>query len=271
MKKILFGLFLLTNILFGDILDDTIKNIIGTKKYNLNQKLIKLLFKNRTNFVYQQQINYLRLFKVLKQNGLLDLALKKPSVIKVEFVSKQSNIKTYKILYDTMQTLGYQYFFTDKLTLKKDYFDWKILLKAEYILDPIMLLQELHYHHGIVTKIIVQNKTDFVYHIDLQNSSLNNTIEIQNNEKYRLKKPLKPYMLNLNQNATKLTITSRKLNNWYPNIVFFDTNLNILKNIQKVNIYKKLVVAIPPKTKYIKITDTYNLINIKRGLTILVQ
>ena len=73
------------------------------------------------------------------------------------------------------------------------------------------------------------------------------------------------------EDGKSLQIISRNLNNWFPNIVFFDKDLRVLKMIKRDRIYKGLKTEIPDGTIYIKITDMYNLINIKRGLSIIVR
>jgi len=41
--------------------------------------------------------------------------------------------------------------------------------------------------------------------------------------------------------------------------------------VVKKRVYKKITLDIPQNTQYVKIGDTYNLINIKRGLSVIVQ
>ena len=71
--------------------------------------------------------------------------------------------------------------------------------------------------------------------------------------------------------AKSLQVISRNLNNWFPHIVFFDKDLMVLTVIKKDRVFKGLRVKIPENTRYVKVTDTYNLINIKRGLSIIVR
>jgi hypothetical protein len=54
-------------------------------------------------------------------------------------------------------------------------------------------------------------------------------------------------------------------------IVFYDKDLNILDTIKKNRVYRGLKSNVPYGTHYIKITDRYTLINIKRGLSITIK
>ena len=85
-----------------------------------------------------------------------------------------------------------------------------------------------------------------------------------------MQKPLRPYLLEV-KNATKLRVIGRTLNHWFPYIAFYDKHLNVLKVIKKNRVYRGYRVNVPHGTKYIKISDLYTLINIKRGLSIIVK
>jgi len=65
-----------------------------------------------------------------------------------------------------------------------------------------------------------------------------------------------------------MLITTSKLDNWYPYVVFFDKNLNILNIIAKENSQKTIYLDIPQECAYIKISDNYSKTNFKRGITI---
>ena len=96
------------------------------------------------------------------------------------------------------------------------------------------------------------------------------TLWIDTNEKIILSKPLRPYMLEV-RNTSLLYIRSRTLNHWYPYIVFYDKHFNVLNVIKEKIIYKKYRTNVPRETQYIKIGDMFTLLNIKRGLSVIVK
>ena len=258
-------------ILNGDILEDKIKNIIGQKDYKIHKNFINLLFKNKSKFIVNDKIKYFNLFKELKGNGLLNLRLNKPQDIVIEFLARNKSMKAYKVLNDTMQLLGYRYFFTKSLDKNENNkLVWKIVLKAEYMLDPVMLLDELQQKNCKVLNIEKRSLNNWYYEIDFDTAILNNSIKIDKNEKVKFQKPLQEYFIMVD-NINSLQVISRTLNRWFPYIVFVDKDLKILKVIKKDRYYKGYKIKAPKDTKYIKITDLYNLINIKRGLTVIVR
>jgi len=255
----------------ASVLTEKVENIIGTKDYKLHQSLIELIFKDESKYISRGQIRYYKFFKALQENGLLNLHLNKPSDIEIEFTSLKKHFKSYKILNDTMQVIGYRYFFTKSMQIDdQKNLIWKIGFKAEYMLDPVVLLSELRQNNCQILKVenIALNK--WSYAVDCQNARLSNAIKIDKNERVKFQKPLRAYMINI-EDAESLQVISRNLNNWFPNIVFFDEDLKVLKIIKRDRVYKGLKVKIPNNTKYVKITDMYNLINIKRGLSIIVR
>jgi hypothetical protein len=260
-----------TTVINASVITEKIENIIGTKNYNIHNSLINLLFEDETLYVKNDRIQYLRLFKTLQKNGLLNLQLNEPSDIEIEFKSINKNFKSYKILNDTMQIIGYRYFFTKSMSInEKKHLTWKITYKAEYMLDPVVLLTELKKNNSEVIEVINNGSNKWFYEIDFLHSELDSAIKIDSFERVDFQKPFRAYMLKISK-AKSLQVISRNLNNWFPHIVFFDKDLVVLTVIKKERVFKGLKVTIPENTRYIKVTDTYNLINIKRGLSVIVR
>ena len=259
------------SLLKADILDEKIYSIVGEKQYNIHKNLINMLFSDREKFILNDRIRYYRVFKTLQDNGLLDLHLNKPQNVTVEFKVLNKNMKSYKILNDTVESLGYRYFFTKSMDITKDNgFLWKIVFKAEYVMDPVILLKELQQKNCKILNIQKRALNHWYYEIDLENSFIEDAYKIEPNEKVVFQKPLQEYLIKV-ENIKVLQVIGRKLNRWFPYIVFFDKDLNVLGVIKKNRIYRGYKTQVPENTRYIKISDMYNLINIKRGLSIIVK
>ena len=82
---------LLSTTLSASVLKEKVENIIGTNDYKVHNSLIDLLFQDESKYVVNGKIKYYKLFKVLQENGLLNLRLNKPSDIKIEFTSINNN------------------------------------------------------------------------------------------------------------------------------------------------------------------------------------
>lgn len=272
MNKYLIVVFIFfATLVQANVLEDKVKNIIGQKDYNTHKNLIKLILKDEQKFYVNGKIRYYNLFKELQYNGLLNLRLDKPKEITIEFKILDKNIKSYKILNDTMQSLGYRYFFTKSMQYdEQNKLVWKIVFKAEYMLDPVVLLKELQQNNCKVLDVQKKQKDYWYYEIDFESSKISKATKIEKNEKVRFPKPLRAFFLKV-EDGKQLQVISRTLNNWFPHIVFFDKDLKILGMIKKDRIYRGFKTKIPKGTKYLKITDLYNLVNIKRGLTIIVR
>lgn len=270
MLKII-SILILPFFLYADMIDDKILNLLGKKEYRIHNNLIGILFKKRENFLIGDQIRYIPLLTKLKKNGLLHIAFEKPVDFTVHFHTKSDPRKSLKILNDTLKNLGYYYFFTKEMNYDgKEELNWSISLKTEYAIDPLVFAKELLKQECLVTDIQRVSDKEWRYSVDSDNGKLLDTVFIDSNEKVVLQKPLKPYLLTINEGKV-LKIISRKLNKWYPYIVFYDEDLNILQIIKKNRMYKGLQVKIPENTKYIKVSDLFNLINIKRGLSVTVK
>jgi hypothetical protein len=273
-KKVFILLFvILVSNLNANKLFDKIENLIGGEQFKVHNKLIHLVFKNQQEFyINSEYLNYKHILQTLKENGLLKLRFKNPTDLTIEFTTNADQIKSLKILNETLKAMGYYYYFTKQAIFNKstNILQWTITFKAEYMLDPLLLVKELRTQSCHIMNIEKKNDTYWKYELDVKNSKLKNTIKVDHNEKVVLQKPLQPYFIEIN-NATKLQIIGRTLNHWFPYIVFYDEHLNVLKTVKKKRVYRGYRTNIPHRTKYIKITDLYTLVNIKRGLSIIVK
>ncbi|MEA3315198.1 MAG: hypothetical protein U9Q30_05025 [Campylobacterota bacterium] len=270
-RYLILNIVLLSSIVYGNIIEDKVKNIIGDRSYNINSKLIHFLYKDQNKFIINKKIKYYKLFNSLKKNGLLNLKLKKPQDITITYQINSNFMMGYYILNNIMHSLGYNYYLTKEFNKKDDVLEWKIIFKAEYMMDSVFFLKELKKENCKILEINNIGFNNWVYKIDCKKISFSETMKIDINEKVKFQKPLRPYFLKIENNAEVLEVKSTKLNHWFPSIVFFDKDLNILKVIKKNRQYRKFKIIIPVNSKYIKITDLHNLINIKRGLTITVK
>lgn len=271
MIKFLVSFVFCTTLLSASVLHDKVKNLIGQNNYTVHNSLINMLLKDESKFVINEKILYFKLFKELQQNGLLNLKLDKPRDITIEFKTDNQNIKAYKILNDAMQALGYRYFFTKSMKLdENNQLVWKIMFKTEYMLDPVMFISELQLNNCKVTDVVNKANNHWYYEVNFDNARLNSAKKVSKFEKLKFSKPLRAIFLKVDA-PTSLFVLSRNLNNWFPSIVFYDKDLNVLEVIKKDDVHKQFKTKIPVETKYIKIDDLYNLVNIKRGLTVIVR
>lgn len=268
-RKFILVLFFIVSLEANPVLQK-VENIVGDKEYKTHKALIELLFKKESFYLANEKIKYFNMFDTLQKNGLLNLRFNRPAGVTIEFKIKGDNKKGYKILNDLLQTLGYRYFITKKLENTGEELTWNIFLKVEYMLDPVMFLRELNYVGCKLLDVTKKSQYQWYYEIDFERASLPKASPIEKNEKVKFQKPLKPIFLDI-EGAKLIQVLSRNLNRWFPDIVFFDKDLNVIKDIKIDKVYKGLKTKVPVGTKYVKITDKYNLINIKRGLTLIVR
>ncbi len=271
LKKIVLVLLLLLSFSFADKLDDKLYSFIGETNYKIHKNLLDHLFKKRDNFIYEDKINYIGVLKVLQENGLLHLQFDKPKKLTVKFHINADHLKTLKILNDTLKSLGYYYYFT-KETVKKANGDltWTIEFKTRYAIDPLIFGKKLLSNDTRMIDIVKHNENNWEYYLDSSHAVIAEAVLIEKNEKKIFSKPLNDYLIKV-KDAQRLRVISRTLNHWFPYIVFYDEHLNILKTIKKDAIHRYIKTPVPQGTVYIKISDLYMLLNIKRGLSIIVN
>lgn len=270
--RLLFIAFLFTLSLSANNLLLKVENFMGEKNYKLHKNLVTLIFSDEAKFfLANEELNYTLILRELKQNGLLDLKLSIPKEIEVEFHASQDPVKSLKILNDTLKTLGYYYYFTKSTQYSKEgVLIWTIKLKTEFEIDPLVFVNEISKNGCKTVEINKEENNKWVYKIDTNFANISESIFIDSNELKKLQKPLRPYFINIKQGSV-LRVMSTALNHWYPHIVFYDERLNILNIIKNDQFLRRVSLAIPEGTRYIKITDLYTLDNIKRGLSVMIK
>ena len=268
--KIFFISLIFVN-LNANLLFDNIKNMIGQRTYKINKVLIFSLFRDQSTFyIGKTNLKYERILKILNEKGLLNVRFNNPQTINIEIISSSSSIKVIKTINDIFSSLGFSYYFTKEMKRIDGKLNWIISLKSDSMIDPYIFTKELDKLEANVLNIKKIDKLKWKYEINFDFSKSAHTIFVDNSEKVILQKPLSAYMLEINK-AKELKVFSRRLNTWYPYISFYDEDLQLLGRIEKQRVYKATKVEIPYSTKYIRLDDTYTLLNIKRGLTVIVR
>ena len=253
MKKLLLVILIIST-LFADN-TKFIKNLIGEDKFNNYYELLKPVL-NENSLV--KTIEY------LQNNGLLDIFFDKPKIIHPRFIFLNNNpIFNTKILYNVLNSMGYYYFYPIKIEKNEKNYSLTLEMKSTHYIAPLIFINTMNQNGCKVTSL--EKTNSYIYTIDCKNGFLNATSVI--NKKIKLLNAKGTYWINPN-GFNKIFISTSKLDNWYPHIVFFDKNLNILNIISKENPQRFTYLNIPAECRYIKITDTFSKKNFKRGIYI---
>ena len=218
-------------------------------------------------FYTNGKINYARISQELENNNLLKLSLGSTQNIDVTFNVNGNMKKSIKNLNDILKVLGHQYFITKDATVVDDTFKWTIKMKTASAISPLRLSQELQGINCNILDIKREGDYKWSYSIDMSNASVYKAENLVDNNRLSLKKPLKPYIVRV-QNISRISIDSNAGNTWYPSVIFYDNDFNIIEIHEDESLQKSLRISVPKNTKYIKIDDLYTLANLKRGINI---
>ncbi len=167
---------------------------------------------------------------------------------------------------DTLQSMGYYRFITDRAKQDESGFFWTIRLTSEYAIDPVLLKKALQKRGCDIVDIDRESQTKWSYHVDIKNAYLMLN-ELRPYTERVLKKSLYEHWLNV-KSTKSLVLWSLKGNNWYPYVSFYDKELHLLKVFKRDKRTKKITLKLPEDTSYVKIADLYSLKNIKQGLRV---
>jgi len=245
---------------------EKIKQLLGEDAYARHVKFIDIIFADTPEYIINQRVDVARVIETLKDNGLLDLFFTKPQELHLTFQSSGYPLFFVKIMSDTLQSMGYYRFITDKALQDESGFFWTIRLTSEYAIDPVLLKKALQKRGCDIVDIDRESQTDWSYHIDIKKAYLM-LDELRPYTERILRKYLYEHWLNV-KSAKSLVLWSLKGNNWYPYVSFYDKELHLLKVFKRDKRTKKITLELPEDTTYVKIADLYSLKNIKQGLLV---
>ena len=253
----------------ADPLMNKISSLMDKDSFEKKQKLIEIIFKDRENFYQNNKVDNLKVIKKLKEMGLLDLFLEKPSKIYIEFYSNKGPTLSLRLLSESLKSIGYSYIMTQKALYNKDGFYWKVYITTRQAVDPISLSNQFDRRGIKLLDISRIDKYNWRYDISATNAKVI-TKDIEFDTNVKLTKPLSEYWLNI-ENGKSIDLKPSNLDSWYPKIFFLDADLNPIHTVIKDQKTYKLSLEIPKNSRYMIISDIYTLANIKRGLDILVS
>ena len=264
-----FIIFFISN-LYSYSLDEGIASLVGKNSYLQNRGLINILFKDKEKFLKNGHINFAKVTKLLKENNLIKLNKTNSNNITLSFATHQKNSLLFiKIVKEVINSSGYSQFLTNKAIRDNSGFLWSINIKTKRMIDPSIISEELEKRDVTIERIKKISNSEYRYDIDIFDANID-AIKINSNSEVALKKPLKPYWIDLYR-AKSIKISSMAGNNWHPYIVFYNSNLKIIDKYTKERKSYNISLKVPSGTKYIKISDLYTLQNLKRGIKVVLN
>jgi hypothetical protein len=269
-KKLLLILTLALSLFGAQNLQDKIKSFVGSTKYETQKNLIQVLFAESSNFTKSNgEVNSVKVISVLKKNGLLQLLYDKPIQLRLAFRTQNDPLIFLKIVNESLEAMGYNYFLTSNALRDSAGFVWEIYLQTEHIVDPEAFANALEARGCTITNIVKNDDQYWFYDIDSSNAYLG-AKKVESGVTTPLGKPLKPYWIDV-KNMREVTITVHAGDRWFPDVVFFDGNLHLLSDVKSEESTRTLKLKVPSNAAYLKIGDAFMLENIKHGLSLHVK
>jgi hypothetical protein len=265
-KKLLLIIFVVS-LSFGDALDNKIESFMSPSEYHKHSRLLGIVFKNRSSFYSYGSVDSIKVLSALRQNGLLKLALSEPQELTIGFKLDFASFMGIKAISDSLASLGYNYFVIDEAVNNEEGFVLKIEMDTEYAPDPILLNEELR-KRGVSVVDISKESLMWSYALSVDSATLPDALRLSRGDSEVVSRMLKSYWVEIEDDSQMLLLKSLPGNSWYPKVVFYDSNLNILEVQQKDKESRYEEFSIPEGSKFIKVSDFFGSYNIKNGFDI---
>lgn len=264
-KKAVILVFLSVS-LFASALDESIKGLVDERQYEKHKVLIDLLFQDKKSFYIGDRVDVIKVIQVLKENGLLELFYDKPTLTHLTFISNTKQTLFLKLINDTLQEMGFTYYFIDSVKYAQGTIEWSISYMGNYAVDPDILSKRLKPHGAYIAAITKESYNQFEYVINMHRAKYN-TKKLIPNESYTIDKALEDIMLDVGL-GRNIMIQPLAGSFWYPSVVLYDKNLNIIDVITQDRVRQTLYINLTDQTQYISISDLYQLENLNGGLRV---
>jgi len=269
-KKLLLILTLSLSLFGAQSLQEKIRSFVGPTKYETQKNLLQVLFAQSSNFAKPNgEVDSVKVISVLKKNGLLQLLYDKPVQLRLAFRTQHDPLIFLKIVNESLEAMGYNYFLTNNALRDSAGFVWEIYLQTEHIVDPEAFANALVARGCTITNIVKNDDNYWFYDINSDNAYLV-AKKVESGVTTPLGKPLKPYWIDV-KNLKEITVTVHSGDRWFPDVVFFDENLHLLSDVKSEESTKTLKLKVPSNAAYLKIGDAFMLENIKHGLSLHVK
>jgi len=263
-----FLLIFISSILLFANLQEKIESFTPADKYIQQENLIRVLFSDVDSFYRSSDgnVDSLKVIKVLEDNGLFELFYDAPRALNMEFITKKNPLIFMKVIKESLDSLGYNYFLTTRALKKDDEFVWTINLKTKHLINPILFSKELSKRGCSVDDISKEKSNLWIYKINSDNAKLN-AKDIDTNVNFKLQKSIEPYLI-YSKKAQEIKIKTSFSDHWFPYVVFLDAALHVIYQTKIDERTYVLKLKIPQTCVYIRIGDIYTMENIKHGLGI---
>lgn len=243
-----------------------LKDLISPRQYNKYGKIINNIFRNKHSYLTDGQLDYVKVLSKLKEFGIINPIFKKPTVFIYHFFSNAKPLVVNKLIDEEMISMGFFNYKTVKTTRKGDALHLSIKVKGEYLLDLVLLAKDLKKQNINIEKITVEGNT-YTCILDTKSASIN--APVVGLEAKVFEDTDSNYFFRLGSSGI-IYIKSRS-SLWHPKLFFYDENLQLLGLYRQQTKTKSISFQIPLLAVYIKISDMFSKVNIRKGFKIKTQ
>lgn len=255
-------------------LQEKIKSFMSPQSYRSNENFIRKIFSNEASFYTNKRLDIPKILKTLKANGLMNLKLNKPSNVQVSFkinhfLNTDNAPSVMFLSYATsnlLSNMGYSYFYVTHAQKAQNQIALTYTLNSESNIDPTLIVDNLNRRGYDVLDVKKAQENHYIYDVSLRKSNLTNTDSITKGSRDLVKLNGK-YWLSISGIGT-LNITTRDNVSWYPKILMFDSNMNVVEAIMAQKPSNNYSLHINDKIQYIMITDNYNASVLRNGISV---
>ncbi len=263
LKSALFSLLLLSGLKANDTLVAA-KNLISNEAFNHK---LELLLEGKSLENERGYIDYSALSSLLKSNSLLDSSSADSRDLSLSFKSDAGAVLFIKAVNEALNATGFVHFTPQRLDLTKEEKIYTIDVQSRYNLDIGSFYNILKRNSIFIKNIQKTGANSYEYELDFGDALLKSNVNVPLNQNVDLKRPLRDYFFTT-KNASSVKILANAADSWFAKILFLDKDLKLIQAITSKEKNNSFSSEIPSNAEYMVVGDSFNLDNIRRGLSV---
>ncbi len=250
--------------LYASAIDDRIIALIGPKAFEQNRLILNTVFLQTKRYKKNGIVDMVEVARILERLGLLPTKLEAPETQEVWFFSYNNPALLFRLSEKALQEAYIFKYTITHVQKDEDGVVEAFAFTSASIPDPVRIGTFLRIH-GIKVLDIQRQGNHWRYTLDSTQATLGVP---KVTKRMETKKSESAQWFDIS-GVSALTIIAKGGDHWFPKIFIYDRFLQPLQQIERPGPVKRLELALPNGSYYIKISDRFTTKNIKNGFVIL--
>ncbi len=246
------------------------RDIVGDEVFEKNRETLEEIFANERAFLDAQGgLDFTKIIPPLASRSLIIFNFSKVWESKMRFNAEAAPMLLIYVINAALGELEFGEALPSAWKNSQGRASYELVIQSEFMLSPAALCTELARYGVRVTGVRRLAQTSFEYELDFAQARLAGE-PYQAGVKYAIDIPMRAYLFDVGGRAS-VEVQARVGSRWTPHVSFFDADLNLISQQRFERERGYLNLNVPSGARYLWLSDTFSLQNIRRGIDVTIK